>query len=240
MDIHKPKPWHGVRELTKEIGTIVIGVLIALGAEQGVEWLHWQEKTQAAEGQIQRELSFSWGTAEERIEVTPCLEQRLAALEDRLLAPETQWVPLPSMVHPLTGPAVYLSPSRNWDSEVWRSLAADGTVGHLGRDRQVMLGRLYVQIGHMEADNRLEFSEIGELNLLGRALDLDRAQRLALARLIERERWRVKVMGANAKQIHDKIPALMRPTTVAANTLLATSGTLKACRALGLLGSAAH
>ena len=31
MDIHKPKPWHGVREFLKEIGTIVIGVLIALG-----------------------------------------------------------------------------------------------------------------------------------------------------------------------------------------------------------------
>ncbi|THD70532.1 hypothetical protein [Phenylobacterium sp.] len=240
MEIHKPKPWHGWREFLKEIATIVIGVLIALGAEQGVEWLHWQEKTQAAEAQMQRELSFSWGTAEERIEVTPCLEQRLAALEDRLLAPGTQWAPLPPMVHPLTGPAVYLTPSRNWDSEVWRSLAADGTVGHVGRDRQVMLGRLYVQIGHMEADNRLEFSEIGELNLLGRALDLDRTQRLALSRLIERERWRVKVMGANAKQIHDKIPPLIRPTMIVANTVLATSGTLKACRDLGLLGPGAH
>jgi hypothetical protein len=34
MDIHKPKPWRGAREFLKEIGTIVIGVLIALGAEQ--------------------------------------------------------------------------------------------------------------------------------------------------------------------------------------------------------------
>jgi hypothetical protein len=50
----------------------------------------------------------------------------------------------------------------------------------------------------------------------------------------------VKIMAANAKQIHDKIPRLIRPTMVATNTVLATSGTLKACRALGLLGSAAH
>ena len=40
MDIHKPKPWHGAHELLKEIGTIVIGVLIAIGAEQAVEALH--------------------------------------------------------------------------------------------------------------------------------------------------------------------------------------------------------
>ena len=39
MDIHKPKPWRGWPEFLKEIGTIVIGVLIALGAEQGVEWV---------------------------------------------------------------------------------------------------------------------------------------------------------------------------------------------------------
>ena len=37
MDIHKPKPWHGVREFLKEIGTIVIGVLIAIAAEQTAE-----------------------------------------------------------------------------------------------------------------------------------------------------------------------------------------------------------
>jgi hypothetical protein len=40
MDIHKPKPWHGVREFAKEIGTIVIGVLIAIAAEQAAEALH--------------------------------------------------------------------------------------------------------------------------------------------------------------------------------------------------------
>ncbi|HEV2533556.1 hypothetical protein, partial [Phenylobacterium sp.] len=33
-------PWHGVREFLKEIGTIVIGVLIAIAAEQTAEGLH--------------------------------------------------------------------------------------------------------------------------------------------------------------------------------------------------------
>ena len=42
MDIHKPKPWHGRSEFLKEIGTIVIGVLIAIGGEQLVEMLHWR------------------------------------------------------------------------------------------------------------------------------------------------------------------------------------------------------
>ena len=37
MDIHKPKPWHGVREFLKEYVIIVVGVLTALAAEQAVE-----------------------------------------------------------------------------------------------------------------------------------------------------------------------------------------------------------
>ena len=49
MDIHKPKPWHGVREFLKEYVIIVVGVLTALGAEQGVEWLHWRHLAEKAE-----------------------------------------------------------------------------------------------------------------------------------------------------------------------------------------------
>ena len=48
MDIHKPKPWHGVREFLKEYVIIVVGVLTALGAEQGVEWLHWRHQIELA------------------------------------------------------------------------------------------------------------------------------------------------------------------------------------------------
>ena len=49
MDIHKPKPWHNVREFLKEYVIIVIGVLTALGAEQTVEWLHWRHLAEKAE-----------------------------------------------------------------------------------------------------------------------------------------------------------------------------------------------
>ena len=41
MDIHRPKAAHSIREFLIEIGTIICGILIALGLEQGIEWLHW-------------------------------------------------------------------------------------------------------------------------------------------------------------------------------------------------------
>jgi hypothetical protein len=44
MDVHKPKRWHGWREFAKEVGTIVLGVLIAIGLEQTVEALHHRDQ----------------------------------------------------------------------------------------------------------------------------------------------------------------------------------------------------
>jgi len=35
VEVHKPKPWHGVREFLKEYVIIVVEVLTALAAEQG-------------------------------------------------------------------------------------------------------------------------------------------------------------------------------------------------------------
>jgi hypothetical protein len=44
MHFHLPKPLHGWRAFAGEVGIIVIGVLLALSAEQLVEWLHWRHQ----------------------------------------------------------------------------------------------------------------------------------------------------------------------------------------------------
>ena len=48
MHIHLPKPLHGWREFVGEVGIIVIGVLIALGAEQTIEALHHRSQVHDA------------------------------------------------------------------------------------------------------------------------------------------------------------------------------------------------
>lgn len=44
MEIHKPKAAHSWREFLVEIGTIVCGILIALGLEQVVETVQHASK----------------------------------------------------------------------------------------------------------------------------------------------------------------------------------------------------
>ena len=56
MHFHLPKPLHGWREFVGEVGIIVVGVLIALGAEQLVQNLRDRQLAHEARSNIQAEL----------------------------------------------------------------------------------------------------------------------------------------------------------------------------------------
>ena len=84
LDIHKPKPWRGLPEFAKEIGSIVIGVLIALGAQQVAEDWQWRQCTADARICLAREVGAMSGQLYERLIVQRCLLDRLAVLADGL------------------------------------------------------------------------------------------------------------------------------------------------------------
>jgi hypothetical protein len=80
MDIHKPKPWHGVREFLKEYVIIVAGVLTALGAEQSVEALHERGLARDAAQAIAAEMQDNVNRIAYRQAQQPCIDARLKAL----------------------------------------------------------------------------------------------------------------------------------------------------------------
>ena len=151
MDIHKPKPWHGVREFLKEYVIIVVGVLTALGAEQAVEWLHWRHQTELAHAALAYDLKrvMSWsGWQDSR---TPCIAARLTELEGVLdraqstgrLAP-VAWVPFPQQ--------------GAWSLRAWSGLTYGQTLAHLGNREQTQLAALNSYMEHLrgDADRQLE------------------------------------------------------------------------------------
>src|SRR6185503_1410686 len=77
MDIHKPKPWHGLREFLKEYAIIVVGVLTALAAEQGAEWLHWRHEVKEGREALHREMAFDGSYLRDRMTVQACLDRQL-------------------------------------------------------------------------------------------------------------------------------------------------------------------
>jgi hypothetical protein len=87
MHFHLPKPLHGWREFAGEVGIIVVGVLIALGAEQMVESLRWQQKVRSTEESIRRDLALTADVASERVAVRRCLDDRLDRLKSLIEHP---------------------------------------------------------------------------------------------------------------------------------------------------------
>ena len=81
MDIHKPKPWHGVREFLKEYVIIVVGVLTALGGEQVVEWAHRQSEVAEAREALHAELAANGRTGRFVGVEVGCLAEQLDAYD---------------------------------------------------------------------------------------------------------------------------------------------------------------
>jgi hypothetical protein len=232
MDIHKPKPWHSVREFLKEYLIIVVGVLTALGAEQMAETVHWQEKVRQGEVQERRELSQVFAWASERVAVERCLDTRLTTLAKALLAHDGVWTPLPAMGGQDDDRAVLLSPIRPWSDGVWRSLNTDGTATHLSQDRWLLYSRTYAILEPARERNRQELVEGAAFSVLQYPTVLTRPERNALVERIGQERARNRMIAQDSKLLIQNIQDL-GPVDLTRTKHMPQEPFMKACAALG-------
>ena len=138
MDIHKPKPWHGVREFLKEYVIIVVGVLTALAAESGVEWLHWRHLAEQHDADLRSGAQTIAANALQRMAIDECATGQLQRMAEALRQPGPQWKGL----HPEASGAIrdYLPqtlvvPTRAWPHAAWESAVADGSLTHLSPEK---------------------------------------------------------------------------------------------------------
>jgi hypothetical protein len=207
MHVHLPKPLHGWRAFVGEVGIIVLGVLIALSAEQFVGWIHWQAKVGESEAAIGRDLAVQADIASERVAVQRCLEDRLASLRSAILKTGDRWnTVLPSATDGMPFTRPYGVPDRLWNTQLWDSLVADGTVAHFDTERARAYALLYENIRLRAADNQQELSNETALNILGdRNVALSGDAKLGLIRIIDQLALRNVIMGGSSRQILRRI-----------------------------------
>ncbi len=108
MHFHLPKPLHGWREFAGEVGIIVVGVMIALGAEQVVEKMRWNGEVADARKSLDAQLADAkFGL--ERLQNQDCVERKLDRLDDLISATDR--------------PTIYkvrLTPIRVWGTSTWK------------------------------------------------------------------------------------------------------------------------
>ena len=208
MHFHRLKPLHGWREFIGEVGVIVLGVLIALGAEQAVEWFHWQSKVHEAEAAIGRDLALTSDVASERIAIARCSDDRLALLRSAILTSGDHWnTILPEKTDGVSfRNQTYLAPVRLWNTQVWDSLVADGTAAHFDTERARTYALLYHTIQLLAADNQDELNAEPALAILGdKNIGLSADAKLGLIRIVDELRNKNRFITSTSRQILRRI-----------------------------------
>lgn len=81
MHVQLPKPLHGWRAFAGEVGIIVLGVLLALGAQQFVENLQWKHDVEFQREALRREARDMLGAIADRVRQQDCVDKRLKEIE---------------------------------------------------------------------------------------------------------------------------------------------------------------
>lgn len=154
MHVHLPKPLHGWRALLGEIGIIVVGVLIALSAEQLVQAIHERDDVAQLRAALRAELSDDRARWEGIRVRDRCTQQRLAALG--------RWLASAPLGATLSG-----NPYRvflfNMHSSAWDLAKTSPAAAHIPLKERLTYASLYAAI-----DNWRQF--IDEENINANAL----------------------------------------------------------------------
>ena len=164
MDIHKPKPWRGVREFLKEYLIIVVGVLTALAAEAVVENLHWRHEVSVAREAIAFDLREIVARAASKDAESPCVGRRLGEIADILDAAQVSHR-LPPM-GPVGGPD-----TPPWGLRSWSALNSGQTLAHISNREQLLLAGLaaYLAVLHEVTESeRMEWAVLRTMTGPGR------------------------------------------------------------------------
>jgi len=212
MRFHLPTPLHGWRAFVGEIAVIVIGVLIALGAQSLAERWRWSGEVKIANDGFREELGTGAGMAYERLIIQPCLQGRIRELSSILAQSNGAWKASPMAVKSEhyfnVMPVAYRGPTRLLPTDSWKNAIANGTLNHLPSDRVRELSSLYGQISQFSDLHSEEAKAAASLTPLAfdRLLDPG-SQTNMLASLAEADRIN-GLMAIQAHQIIETVRAL--------------------------------
>jgi hypothetical protein len=159
MHFHLPKPLHGWREFAGEVGIIVVGVLIALAAEQLVESLHWRAEVRNAKAALSQDMAQTNRVFAYRVAAHDCVARRL----DRIGAIIEQ-----SAQH--KGPSsvgdVFPDIGNALADSAWETSRAGQVLQHFDRKSLGLYSVYYMQVGNVRYFVMRENDDWGVLRVL--------------------------------------------------------------------------
>lgn len=204
MRLHFLKPVNGWSGFLTELAIVVLGVLIALGAQQAVDGWRWRGEVSEFRAALDNELGYDFGAYRERLEQSKCITGRLNQLDEfQRASAKGERLRLTSAIRRPTSLALRTS--------VWQSRTAD-VASHLGLKARLTYATIYDAIdnyAYIRTNEREVWNEMLDFEGAG---PLDRRDLLRLRGLIERGRLFDRFISANWPDIQkDGNEAGIRP-----------------------------
>lgn len=185
------KPVNGWRVFWGEVGIIVLGVLIALAAQQAVDRWRWEADVREFRAALDNELGFNVAAYIDRRGQAACIDRRLDQLDQWLKGLQSgNRLRLTSRIGRPTTTSLRTS--------VWQSRTSDVTA-HLGLDRRLAYATMYDMFAGYQIIGDRERQSWGELLDFEGAATLDPRDVLRLRGLIERGRLASRLIEGNWK-----------------------------------------
>jgi hypothetical protein len=180
MHVHLPKPLHGWRAFVGEVGIIVLGVLIALGAEQAIQGVHDRQVAAQSRRDVRDEVGWDIGFYRSRLVESSCVASRLSELSEiveqgDVPKDKVRWVSRPLVFAPFT--------------ERWRAVTSSARTALFPPVEQGRLDAIYALFQAMEQTSRNEQDAWTTLNTIGRLNGpIDPASRFSVLRALQQAR----------------------------------------------------
>ena len=188
MQVHLPKPLHGWRQFAGEVGIIVIGVLIALGAQQVVQDVQQRSDASEAGRAVRGELEVNMSRLASRAAQKDCVERRMEEIQALLDKAASD----PSITAPgwVGRPQYWSMQSVRWDA-----IAQSGRAALLPADDLADYGALYSWMGNINGVMIAEQADWARLRALEHLSSLTPQMIFELNATLQDARysnWRIK------------------------------------------------
>lgn len=185
MNVQLPKPLHGWRAFAGEVGVIVLGVLIALGAQQLAESIRDRAQVRNSEEPLKDNFARFVTYSAELDAYAPCLAARSAELR--------QLIDRSGATHRL--PNVASIPqlgARPWQIDTYDAMVTSQAITHVAHEQAVLYSRIAMSAVDIYDDAMVEWSDWGILaSLAGPSRPYSEAEeaqdRLVLARAVHED-----------------------------------------------------
>jgi len=156
-------PWHDWRENVREIAIVIIGVLIALLAQQVVQGWEWKDRVAAAERAMRHEMLWDNGPQlYQRAAMHPCAVERLDSIRGAIEAGKPR-----AQISGLIDS--YWVSYYSYDSIARDAANTSDVASHMPADTMDLYAIVYTQMQPMTRNSEREAVDMSQLRALSRS-----------------------------------------------------------------------